>query len=214
MTEVQSRDRNAAGIVRRALLAAVAAAALLAGSQASFAQAAPPDASAPASEAAMPKSIKLDRLDGSILLIGIEPQESNRIDFSAVIGLGRAYHLLDHDDALRVGVLYARGPDFVGGTLDPASWAPVLRTGRFPETRGFINPVGTIPPRREKPLVVAVQGKTQGAGHELFLAADIRVAASDTVFAQGEVTRGHFPAGGATITFVREAGWAMRCVTC
>jgi len=54
----------------------------------------------------------------------------------------------------------------------------------------------------------AVQGKTLGAGHELFLDADIRVAASDTVFAQAEVTRGHFPAGGATIRFVHEAGWA------
>src|SRR6266849_4178231 len=49
---------------------------------------------------------------------------------------------------------------------------------------------------------------SQGAGHELFLAADVRVAASNTVFAQPEVTRGHFPAGGAPITFVREAGWA------
>jgi enoyl-CoA hydratase/carnithine racemase len=161
----------------------------------------------------MPKTIKLDRLDGSILLIGIERQEANRINFSTVIGLGRALYTLDHDAALRVGVLYAQGPDFVQGIIDPASWAPVLRSGRFdPGTSEFINPVGTVPPHREKPLVIAVQGKTQGAGHELFLAADIRVAASDTVFSQAEVTRGHFPAGGATVTFVREAGWgnAMR----
>jgi enoyl-CoA hydratase/carnithine racemase len=128
----------------------------------------------------MPNTVKVDRLDGSILLMGIGRHESNRIDLSAVIALGRAYYLLDHDETLRVGVLYAEGPDFAGGTLDPATWAPVLRTGRFPETREFINPVGTAPPRREKPLVVAVQGKTQGAGHELFLAADVRVAASDT----------------------------------
>jgi enoyl-CoA hydratase/carnithine racemase len=209
-----SRQReDAVGIHRRAVLAAGAAAAVLAGSRSSFAQNQRPDASAPTRGAAMPDMIKVDRLNGSILMIGIGRQESNRIDFSAVIGLGRAYYLLDHDDALRVGVLYAQGPDFVGGTLDPASWAPVLRTGRFnPGTPEFINPIGTIPPRREKPLVVAVQGKTQGAGHELFLAADVRIAASDTVFAQPEVTRGHFPAGGATIAFVCEAGWgnAMR----
>jgi enoyl-CoA hydratase len=212
MTDVFDRVRDHHRVDRRAFLAAGAAATVLAGSRASFAQNQPPDASAPTSRTAIPNTVKVDRLDGSILLIGIGRQESNRIDLSAVIGLGRAYYLLDHDEALRVGVLYAQGSDFVGGILDPASWAPVLRTGRFPETREFINPVGTVPPRREKPVVVAVQGKTQGAGHELFLAADIRVAASDTVFAQGEVTRGHFPAGGATITFVREAGWgnAMR----
>jgi enoyl-CoA hydratase len=56
--------------------------------------------------------------------------------------------------------------------------------------------------------VVAVQGGTQFAGHEYFLAADIRVAASDTVFRQAEVTRGSFPGGGATVRFSREAGWA------
>src|SRR4051812_33732338 len=187
MTDEPSSEKDAAGIPRRAFLAASAAATVLAGSQTSFAQPQPPSASAPASEAAMPKTIKLDRLDGSILLIGIERQESNRIDFSTVIGLGRAFYMLDHDDALRVGVLYAQGPDFVQGIIDPASWAPVLRSGRFdPGTSEFINPVGTARLHREKPLVIAVQGKTQGAGHELFLAADIRVAASDTVFSQAE----------------------------
>jgi enoyl-CoA hydratase/carnithine racemase len=211
MTDIPDEMRDSYPVDRRAFLAVGAAAAVLAGSRTGFAQNQPPVASAPASRGAIPANVKVDRLDGSILLIGIR-QESNRVELSSVIGLGRLLYLLDHDEALRVGVLYAQGPDFVGGILDAASWAPVLRTGRFPETPEFINPVGTVPPRREKPLVVAVQGKCQGAGHELFLAADVRVAASDTVFAQGEVTRGHFPAGGATIAFVREAGWgnAMR----
>jgi enoyl-CoA hydratase/carnithine racemase len=49
-------------------------------------------------------------------------------------------------------------------------------------------------------------------GHELHLAADIRVAAADTRFGQDENTHGRFPGGGATIRFVHEAGWgnAMR----
>lgn len=211
MTDVPDELGGRNRIGRRAFLAASAATAVLAGNRTGFAQTQPPVAPASASPRALPNNVKVDRLDGSILLIGIR-QESDRVELSSVLGLGRLLYLLDHDDALRVGVLYAQGPDFVGGILDAASWAPVLRTGRFPETPEFINPVGTVPPRREKPLVVAVQGKCQGAGHELFLAADVRVAASNTVFAQGEVTRGHFPAGGATIAFVREAGWgnAMR----
>jgi enoyl-CoA hydratase len=36
---------------------------------------------------------------------------------------------------------------------------------------------------------------------------DLRVAATDTVFSQGEVTRALFPAGGGTVRFVRDAGW-------
>lgn len=211
MTDLPDDSHGRNHIGRRAFLAVGATAAVLAGSRTALGQNQPPVASAPTGRGAIPNNVKVDRLDGSILLIGIL-QEANRVQLSSVIGLGRLLYLLDHDDALRVGVLYAQGPDFVGGILDAASWAPVLRTGRFPETPEFINPVGTVPPRREKPLVVAVQGKCQGAGHELFLAADVRVAASNTVFSQAEVTRGHFPAGGATITFVREAGWgnAMR----
>ena len=62
------------------------------------------------------------------------------------------------------------------------------------------------PPRRSKPLVVAVQGQTKRVGHELFLAADVRVAASDTVFAQDEALLGLYPGGGATVRLVREIG--------
>ncbi|EIG59255.1 MULTISPECIES: crotonase/enoyl-CoA hydratase family protein [unclassified Bradyrhizobium] len=199
-------EQNAGGLHRRAFLAASAGATVLLGGPSS-AQVQSPVASAPTGSGTMPSNVRVERVDGSILLIGIR-QETDRVDLSSVIGLGRLMYMLDHDDALRVAVLYSQGSDFVGGVLDPDSWAPVLRTGKFPEMSEFINPVGTIPPRRQKPLVVAVQGKCQGAGHELFLAADVRVAASDTVFAQPEVTRGHFPAGGAPITFVREAGWA------
>ena len=213
MPDVLDDARDHRHIHRRAVLAVGAAAAVLAGSWTSFAQDQPVEAPAPKGEEAMLNPVKVDRLDGSILMVGVDPRGSqNRFDLPTFIGLGRAYYLLDHDEALRVAVLYSQGPDFAGGILDAASWAPVLRTGRFPETREFIDPIGTVPPRREKPVVVAVQGKTEGPGHELFLAADVRVAASDTVFAQGEVRRGHFPAGGATIRFVREAGWsnAMR----
>ena len=48
------------------------------------------------------------------------------------------------------------------------------------------------------------------AGIELMLAADIRVAASDSKFLQFEVQRG-LPFGGAMTRFVREADGATRC---
>ena len=60
--------------------------------------------------------------------------------------------------------------------------------------------------------MIAVHGGTKYLGHELFHASDLRVAANDTVFSQGEVARGVFPGGGATVRFPREVGWgnAMR----
>jgi enoyl-CoA hydratase/carnithine racemase len=63
-----------------------------------------------------------------------------------------------------------------------------------------------------KPVVIAVQGWCLTIGIELLLAADIRVAADSTRFAQIEVKRGIFPIGGATVRLVQEIGWgnAMR----
>ena len=66
-----------------------------------------------------------------------------------------------------------------------------------------INPFGTTT-RLSKPLVVALQGTVGSMANELLLAADIRVAAEDTVFHQGEVSRGTSPAGGQHPTASRD----------
>jgi enoyl-CoA hydratase/carnithine racemase len=71
-----------------------------------------------------------------------------------------------------------------------------------------IDPLAKRKPFLSKPLVVAVHGDTWNMAHELFLVADIRVAAANTNFGQDENTHGRFPGGGSTIRFVREAGWA------
>jgi enoyl-CoA hydratase/carnithine racemase len=208
-------DRNhvpPAGIARRDLMiAGVGVAAIAAGIGSTgtvLAQTAP---------AAAPPLVPAGKIDleqrGSVLLIAINrPQAQNRLDPPILIGLGKAYYQLEHDDALRVAVLHGVGPNFSMG-VDLAAFLAGLKSGVLPpKDPDFINSFGLRPPFRTKPVVVAVQGGTQAGGHELFLAADIRVAASDSVFAQPEVARGIFPGGGATIRLTREAGWgnAMR----
>jgi enoyl-CoA hydratase len=161
---------------------------------------------------AKPGNVLVERR-GGVLLIGIErPEAQNRFDAPMLIGLGKAYHRLDHEDELRVAVLYGVGHDFSLG-IDREAFAAAQASGQLPpKDPDYINPVGLKAPYRMKPLVIAVHGGTKYLGHELFLASDIRVAANDTVFSQGEVARGVFPGGGATVRFAREAGWgnAMR----
>ena len=157
-------------------------------------------------------TVVLDRPAKGVLLIGIDRIDAqNRIDIPTFSAIGQAYHQLEHDDDLKVGVLYGKGPDFSQG-LDQASWGAALRNGPFQTPQNFIDPVATAGPERSKPLIVAVQGHVTRVAHELFLAADLRVAAQDAIFDQGEVTAASFPGGGATVRFVREAGWgnAMR----
>ena len=162
--------------------------------------------------AAKPGNISVEQR-GAVLLIGIDrPEAQNRFDAPMLIGLGKAYHRLDHDDDLRAAVLYGVGRDFSLG-VDRGSFAAAQASGQLPpKDPDYINPVSLRPPYRSKPVVIAVHGGTKYLGHELFLASDIRVAANDTIFSQGEVARGVFPGGGATIRFTREAGWgnAMR----
>ena len=159
------------------------------------------------------KTIAVDRQDDGVLLIGIDRVASGNVtDPPTFIALGHALYQLENDPGLKVGVLYGRGPNFCPG-IDVPAWSQVPPGELFfPDATEFINPFSTVPPLRKKPLVVAVHGSTKYGGHELFLASDIRVAASDTVFSQGEASRALFPAGGATVRFVREAGWgnAMR----
>jgi enoyl-CoA hydratase/carnithine racemase len=158
------------------------------------------------------KTIDIEQRD-KILLIGIDRVASgNTLDPETFISLGKAFYQLDNISELRVGVLYAKGPDFLPG-IDVPLWSrtPISEL-YYPNVTEFVNPFNTVPPNRVKPVVVAVQGATKHGGHELFLASDVRVAASDTVFSQAEAARALFPSCGATVRFVREAGWgnAMR----
>jgi len=195
-------------IIGTAGLAALGA--TLRGSEIAVAQTSPGAASAPPSSpsTATPGQVVVERR-GAVLLVGIDrPQTQNRMDPPVIIGLGKAYYQLEHDDDLRVAVLHGIGPNFCMGVDLPAFLAGQKAGILPPKDSDYIGPLGLRPPVRTKPVVVAAQGGTQAAGHELFLAADIRVAASDAKFAQPEVTRGIFPGGGATIRMTREAGWA------
>lgn len=207
-----TNEPRSAGIPRRDLMIAGAGTVLALGIgsvETAFAQAGA--TSAPA-QTVPPGKVATERR-GAVLLVGIDrPQAQNLLDPPILVGLGKAYYELEHDDALRVAVLHGVGPNFSLGADLPAL-AAALASGAFPpKDPDYINSFGLRPPFRSKPVVVAVQGGVKYGGHELFLASDIRVAAADTTFSQGEVSRGVFPGGGATVRMTREAGWgnAMR----
>jgi len=150
---------------------------------------------------------------GHIVLIGINrPDVYNRIDPETYSGLGKAFYQYDHDPSLRVAVLFGHGDNFSRG-IDVDAYQALAASGRsLTSDAETIDPLATRGTRLTKPLVVVVQGDTWNMGHELHLVADIRVAAANTRFGQDENTHGRFPGGGATVRFVREAGWgnAMR----
>lgn len=151
---------------------------------------------------------------GHILLIGLNrAAKRNAFDIEMYSQLSQAYMQLEMDSELRCGVLFAHGDHFTAG-LELPKWVDTFSSGDFPFVpEGGLDPLGIDPVQRvTKPIVMAVQGYCLTLGIELLLATDIRVAATDTQFAQIEIKRGIYPVGGATIRLYQEVGWgnAMR----
>ena len=157
-----------------------------------------------------PQTVSLER-DGHVLMMGLNrPEKRNAFTLAMLADLSRAYALLESDDSLRAGVLFAHGDHFTAG-LDLLEVGPAISTGTVPFPDDGRDPWRLDGPWT-KPVVTAAQGWCMTLGIELLLAADIRIAAADTRFAQIEVRRGIYPFGGATLRLPQVAGWgnAMR----
>ncbi|UQS25912.1 enoyl-CoA hydratase-related protein [Amycolatopsis thermalba] len=123
----------------------------------------------------------------------------------------RAYALLESDDGLRCGVLFARGEHFTAG-LDLADVGRAIQAGTG------LSPDGGRDPWRldgnSTTPAVAAQGWVLTLGIELLLAAGIRVASRDARLSQLEVRRGIYPFGGATLRFPAKLAGATPCAGC
>lgn len=149
---------------------------------------------------------------GHVWLMGLNrPEKLNAFDFAMFQGLSDAYSELQNNPELRCGILFAHGDHFTSG-LDLMEMVPRIIEGGDILPKGGIDPWGFYGPQVTKPVVSAIHGKCLTLGIELILGSDIRVASSDTTFAQIEIKRGIFPFGGATIRFPECVGWgnAMR----
>jgi enoyl-CoA hydratase/carnithine racemase len=150
---------------------------------------------------------------GQVALLGLSRTAAeNRIDPETFQALAKALYDYDHDPSLRAAVLFGHGERFSRG-IDVEAYRAVANSGGpLAGLTRIVNPLNYGPAQRKKPLIAAVHGDTWNLAHELFLSADIRVAAAGTNFGQDENAHGRFPGGGSTVRFVREAGWgnAMR----
>jgi enoyl-CoA hydratase/carnithine racemase len=155
-------------------------------------------------------TVTLER-DGHVLAIGLNrPDKRNAFNLAILADLSRAYALLESDDSLRAGVLFAHGDHFTAG-LDLVDVGPNIISGELPFPEDGRDP-WRLDGTWTKPIVAAAHGWCMTLGIELLLAADIRVASADTRFCQMEVRRGIYPFGGASIRLPQQTGWgnAMR----
>jgi len=139
--------------------------------------------------------------NGIVFLVMNRPEKLNSLNNELAIALNQAFERIGKNDAVRVVVLAGAGRAFcAGGDLaiigkgreakDVRQLEPILRAGM-----GAMLRMRLIP----QPVIAAVNGAAAGAGMNVALAADIRIATEEAVFGQNFARVGLFPDYGGTL---------------
>jgi enoyl-CoA hydratase len=135
------------------------------------------------------------------------PERRNALDAQAARDLAAACAAIDADPGVGVAVITGAGPVFCSGADTGA--LNRLRTARPDEAYDGLEAVYLGFRRFAEltvPTVAAVNGPAVGAGLNLALAADMRVASTEAVFVSGFAPHGIHPGGGHLHLIARAAG--------
>jgi enoyl-CoA hydratase len=135
------------------------------------------------------------------------PERRNALDAQAARDLAAACAAIDADPGVGVAVITGAGPVFCSGADTGA--LNRLRTARPDEAYDGLEAVYLGLRRFAEltvPTVAAVNGPAVGAGLNLALAADLRVASTEAVFVSGFAPHGIHPGGGHLHLIARAAG--------
>src|SRR3989344_2792542 len=142
----------------------------------------------------MYKNIFVKKDDVSVIRLDREKQ-LNAINEEILIELKKAFSELNKDKRTKI-IIITGGKNFSAGAdlkemvnFDKKAAAKFARL--IHSTFSFIENI-------DKPVIAAIDGYALGAGCELALVCDIRIASEHAEFGQPEVKLGIFPAAGAT----------------
>ncbi len=153
--------------------------------------------------------IRFER-DGAVAVARIEHPPLNVLTLSMVDELAARVPELERDDVVRGLVVSGDGPTHFCGGIDMAEWSRLTpKEAQDAITRG--QDAFWALEHLTKPTVAAVTGLARGAGSELALACDIRIADETAVFAHPEVDMGWMPSHGGTARLSKIVGrsWAL-----
>lgn len=145
-------------------------------------------------------------LVGNIFMINIDRSDKmNAMTPDMFEEMSEAYQQLEDNPDAWVALVTFAGDHMTAG-LDLPKFQKPFSEGKLEVTGSKMDPFG-LRSRTTKPIVMAVQGYVFTIGLELLLAADIVVAADDTVMQQLEPKRGIAVFGGANFRYIDRCGW-------
>jgi enoyl-CoA hydratase/carnithine racemase len=147
-------------------------------------------------------------LEDGILLVELNrPERRNALDDTLQGELLKIFQDAAADGKVRGIILTGRGEDFsVGGDLSrfEKDWDPAEFRVQSQELSRFIGAVE----RLEKPVVAAINGLVTGAGTQLALSCDLRIASENARFLYREGMIGFIPSHGGCARLVKLVGLA------
>jgi enoyl-CoA hydratase/carnithine racemase len=138
------------------------------------------------------QTIEVERQDRVAVIRLARGARGNPVDAALVAELRAASAGLHDDAGIHAIVLTSGGGPFSRGVAD-SSAGDEADGFRFLETTG-------------QPIVAAIDGEARGAGLELALACDIRIASQTAVFVCDDIEQGRIPSRGGTQRLPRLAG--------
>jgi enoyl-CoA hydratase/carnithine racemase len=151
--------------------------------------------------------VTYERREGVAVISLDRPAKRNALDLEAFEALAEAARRAGGDEAARAVVVRAEGPSFCAGIdLNALAGLAGSAAERFGEFVAIAQrPYATLA-RLSLPVVAAVRGHALGAGFQLALACDVRVAATDAAFGLLEARFGLIPDLGGMWHLTREIG--------
>ena len=153
--------------------------------------------------------------EGNVLIVTLNrPEAKNAFSPEMLLGMYKAWRLLDEQDDLHCAILTANGDTFCAG-MDLKAGAD----GEQRATEEFMSLMAEVPNihwqallrdnRPNKPLILAVEGYALAGGTEILQGTDIRVGADNAIFGVTEVARGLYPMSGSTIRLRRQIPYCL-----
>lgn len=143
-------------------------------------------------------------VESAIATIRIDRPKMNPLSIEVQDALGEAARIVSADDEVAAVILWGGEKVFAAGAdikeMQRMTYTDMVE--RAPLIQKAFSDVAHIP----KPVVAAIEGYALGAGNELALCADFRVAAEDAKLGQPEILLGVIPGAGGSQRLARLVG--------